>query len=817
MVMIWRNRRDLTAPSERPVHVHVPVVQAPEKLRVPWSARGRQSCPSVLSKRLSSADIDRLTSNGSFVSDTSSVVSGEATPQGKPFIRCRIRSTSQVAPSMRPAVARVEFPARQRPNYFALSRRVAAIQRFAQERQQARAAAARASVADSLFEESQDASEASIEFANKSPRKKTCSFVSKSVSKRRVERAKSCGDLPETNEEFQLEELEELLVDPEEVKKRAGSLFKRHVAAGSKTVTMDRLEPLLLDLGEELEMCLPETPRSRGRLVRARMRKFDSSGLGELSGNDFEQMYLWSLWRKHEDLNPPIFARSNLVTNTFEGNPTSDYEVQEELGKGQYGVAHRVVNLQTSHERAMKTIKQRTECVSDLRAEVELLALLDHPHILRLFELYIDDENLFIITDLCYGGEMLDIVKEHAKISRPLPESWVIRAFSQTLCAVAYCHMKGVVHKDLKFENLMLRKKVTCDSPVDEIHVVIIDVGMSELFGDRHGKDDRCKDFGGTLFTMAPEVFARDFSQKCDIWSIGCLLFAMFNTKPLYVRDHHGNDVLYPYPFLGQPCAEDPYGVRSLRKKQKEGPSIDLVTSSEQAKDVILRMLAFRENERPSALECLQMPWFTSEKKKYVELSNKQVRALVDHAEREARLWWAVVQASGATQLPMEEFEQLSELFTSIGANGTLSVQDLSLAMQRKGVSEKQADEIARCVDVDGSGHIEWSEFVAAMLPACHLGPAVDLTFKQLDWNNDGQIDRAQLLELLKDGTIIGHEMSSPLAHLQTDMLLYEMGTSEKISIQDFQSWFEQGSFYSPQPCANTSTQFSWAQEVQSW
>ena len=103
------------------------------------------------------------------------------------------------------------------------------------------------------------------------------------------------------------------------------------------------------------------------------------------------------------------------------------------------------------------------------------------------------------------------------------------------------------------------------------------------------------------------------------------------------------------------------------------------------------------------------------------------------------------------------------------------------------------------------------------MLPACHLGPAVDLTFKQLDWNNDGQIDRAQLLELLKDGTIIGHEMSSPLAHLQTDMLLNEMGTSEKISIQDFQGWFEQGSFYSPQPCANTSTQFSWAQEVQSW
>ena len=86
---------------------------------------------------------------------------------------------------------------------------------------------------------------------------------------------------------------------------------------------------------------------------------------------------------------------------------------------------------------------------------------------------------------------------------------------------------------------------------------------------------------------------------------------------------------------------------------RKEGPSIDLVTSSEQAKDVILRMLAFRENERPSALECLQMPWFTSEKKKYVELSNKQVRALVDHAEREAPrvgpVWFSAIVCKGSS------------------------------------------------------------------------------------------------------------------------------------------------------------------------
>jgi len=790
------------------MHVYQDVPKAEHQAhKSPW-LRLRESATrsptSLFPGEYRRCSFQNVTKRPSFCSEQSSLGSDESTPRPAVTRVMRhavtVQSSSQVTP-------RVVWKSISQPECGVT--RGQPTSECIRQAHEARQTAA-TSACEELQEESHESScndENIAELANQSPKKKTCSFISKSSSVRSIKRSTSSATVDD-----EMNALEELLGQPDELRTRAMRHFKQHVAKESTTLGMEQLESVIMDLGAALGLSLPESPESRSRLVRARMRRFNAKGDGQLSSSDFEQMYRWTLWRKYEDLNPPTLTRSNLVTATFQGSPTLHYDVQDELGKGQYGVTHRVVNRQTFHKRAMKTIG-RAECVSDLRAEVELLALLDHPHILRLFELYIDDRNLFIITDLCYGGEMLDIVKEHAKLSKPLPESWVIRAFSQTLCAVAYCHRMGVMHKDLKFENIMLRKRVHCESPVDEIHVVIIDVGMSELFGDRHGKEARSKDFGGTLHTMAPEVFKRDFSHKCDTWSIGCLLFSIFNTKPLYVRDQTGQDVWYPYPFIPEPCGSDPFGVRSLRRKQRAGPPMEHINASEKAQDVIRHMLAYDENARPCVSDCLQLPWFAADEKKTIELSTKQIRALLDHSEREACLWWGVVQGSGATQLPLEQFAQLSELFTSIGANGVLTVEDLSLALERTGVPARRAAEAARVVDFNGSGQIEWSSFVAAMLPACHLGSAVDLTFKQLDLKNDGHIDRAELCELLKDGTIRGDEMSSPMASLQSDMMLREIsGCSKQISMEDFQEWFARGSFFSPETQQGVEHQFSWPQ-----
>merc|ERR1712046_130167 len=105
------------------------------------------------------------------------------------------------------------------------------------------------------------------------------------------------------------------------------------------------------------------------------------------------------------------------------------------------------------------------------------------------------------------------------------------------------------------------------------IHVVLIDVGLSELFGLQHGKPLRSNNLAGNLATMAPQVINKDFSCKCDIWSIGCLLYAAFNAVPKYLVDEAtGTTTFYTYPFLPQPTVADPVGVKSLIASQKHGP-----------------------------------------------------------------------------------------------------------------------------------------------------------------------------------------------------------------------------------------------------
>merc|ERR1719414_1719833 len=107
--------------------------------------------------------------------------------------------------------------------------------------------------------------------------------------------------------------------------------------------------------------------------------------------------------------------------------------------------------------------------------EVDKLKTLDHPNLLRLFEYFVDDQALYLVTDLMAGGVLLDaIVQSHMK-GQPLAEQWSKRVFLDMCEGIACAHAKGVMHKDLKLDNVML-------SSVEHPNAVVIDVGFAELF-----------------------------------------------------------------------------------------------------------------------------------------------------------------------------------------------------------------------------------------------------------------------------------------------------------------------------------------------
>lgn len=607
------------------------------------------------------------------------------------------------------------------------------------------------------------------------------------------------------DEDKQMLSLACFLDNPQFVVASARQLLRRYDTDGDGELSFVEVESVVAEFDRQLG-CTASEALQRYRTLPLKVSKwFDAKGDGKIGIDELAEFLKWSLWCKYDELMPLSFKRNDLVGALRKGSYSRHYSILSKLGNGQFGVVDKVMHRYTGSLRVMKSIdKEKTlQAGVDWQKEIDSLAMLDHPHILRLYECYQDDRTVSMISDICLGGELLHIVEEQARKQARLAEPWLAQVFSQTLEAISYCHTKGLMHKDLKFENIMLHSKVTCDSPINDIHVVLIDVGLSELFGLQHGKPLRSNNLAGNLATMAPQVINKDFSCKCDIWSIGCLLYAAFNAVPKYLVDEAtGTTTFYTYPFLPQPTVADPVGVKSLIASQKHGPPMqELQNASFEAHDIIKQMLNFDEQHRPSAVECLEMPWFKRAlPQKCAKLCPRQVSKLQQNHSNGSHHWWRAMGALAATQLPASETAWLLELFKQVDAQkcGFVSCDELHLSLQQLGLPSGDAEHVAKNAAFDKSGRVEWSAFVAAMLPMNRqlFVNAVRTAFETIDANKDGYIDHDEICQLLSNRQLqLSQTPLNPhrtFATCTADMMLAEMDIDGIgiISSQDFNAYF---------------------------
>ena len=149
------------------------------------------------------------------------------------------------------------------------------------------------------------------------------------------------------------------------------------------------------------------------------------------------------------------------------------YEIQDTLGQGAYGAVKKVIHKGLNEERALKILKKSNlESVKDFLNEIEMLKTIDHPNVLKYYEYFEDKNYYYIITEYCSGGEIMNYIKDRKGIS----EDAAAIIMKQLLSAVAYCHQKGIVHRDLKAANLLFKHEVTSDS---EMMIKVIDFGIS--------------------------------------------------------------------------------------------------------------------------------------------------------------------------------------------------------------------------------------------------------------------------------------------------------------------------------------------------
>ena len=264
-------------------------------------------------------------------------------------------------------------------------------------------------------------------------------------------------------------------------------------------------------------------------------------------------------------------------------NKISYYEIGKIIGKGAYSVVKICKNKITQEKFAMKIYEKKNlkdhiikKCISK---EIEILKKLNHPNIVKLYDTIYTDKYILLIQELVNGKSLRDYYNLEIRNQKNISENklkLLTIIFKQILSAFDYIHRKGIAHRDIKLENILLTKN-------NEIK--IIDFG----FGMYNPRNTLQNFFCGTPNYMAPEIILKKEynGQKADIWSLGILIYKLFCAD---------------FPFKGKNQKELYNQIIKGKFKIK-----DYVPES--VKIIIEKMIKVKPNQRISCEQALLSHW----------------------------------------------------------------------------------------------------------------------------------------------------------------------------------------------------------------
>ena len=396
-----------------------------------------------------------------------------------------------------------------------------------------------------------------------------------------------------------------------------------------------------------------------------------------------------------------VALNNDVIVSGNEINPEKIYIKTKMLGNGAFGEVWLVHHKDLDRDFAMKIIKKRKNRESDEKEilnEIEILKKLDHPKILKIIDFYSTTKKYYMITEYCPEGELFNEIIKVGKFD----EGHTAFIINQILKAMVYCHKMNIIHRDLKPENIMItvREKNGC------LQVKLIDFGTAKIFekGQQENK------YVGSSYYMAPEIIKRQYNEKCDLWSIGVILYILLTGRP---------------PFDGN---DDEEILENVKKGVYDKWAYPFPSLSSHAKDLMSKLLQYDPEKRLSAEEALEHPWFnTAEFKKQdkvnaiaPELAKELIQNMTKYRSDNI-LKCAVIAYLIHHITNTEECNEASKLFNKIDINSDGKIEKNELIQgfeQYWGISKEEAKEkvdlIFANIDTDFNGFIEYEEFVRA-------------------------------------------------------------------------------------------------------
>ncbi|XP_071738908.1 calcium-dependent protein kinase 26-like [Rutidosis leptorrhynchoides] len=450
------------------------------------------------------------------------------------------------------------------------------------------------------------------------------------------------------------------------------------------------------------------------------------------------------------------------ILQTKTGNMKEHYQLGILLGQGQFGTTFLCVEKSTGKEYACKTIAKRKlveqEDVDDVRREIQIMHhMAGHPNIISIVDAYEDAVSVYLIMELCAGGELFDRIIErgHYTEKKAADLSRVIVSVMEA------CHSLGVMHRDLKPENFLF---VNWD---EEAPLKSIDFGLSVFFKPGEMFHDTC----GTAYYMAPEVLRKQYDKGCDVWSAGVIIYILLCGIPPFWDETE--DGIYTKILEGE-----------LDLESEPWPSV-----SDSAKDLIRGMLERDVTMRITAHEALNHPWIHDGVAPDKPLDSAVLSRLKQFSAMNKIKKMAIKVI--AESLSEEEIAGLKEMFKMMDTDdsGQITLEELKDGLEKVGSNIKYAEmiQLMDAADLDNNGTIDYGEFIAAMLhlnkvqkeehlfaafsyfdkdgsgfitaeelhQACEqygLGDIpLDEVMDEVDKDNDGRIDYSEFVDMMEE------------------------------------------------------------------
>jgi calcium-dependent protein kinase len=427
-----------------------------------------------------------------------------------------------------------------------------------------------------------------------------------------------------------------------------------------------------------------------------------------------------------------IIIKTDTLVRSYDFSPYKKYEELSILGEGTYGLVKKVCLINNKKTiRAMKIISKKNILKGQsnkLFEEIEILRRLEHPNIMKIYEYFIDDKNIYIITEFCDQGDLLGKMKKLYSMS----ELVVKYLMSQILDALAYLHDNRVFHGDIKLENIMLyktsRKKikrftvinkdlnsdVNLQNKLDNVsgqtsdyvedmsnyEIKLIDFGCSKYLTKK--KNNVLSGIVGTSIYCSPEVIDNSYDEKSDEWSCGVLMYILL----------YGDT-----PFAGNTEEEIFENIKNY--------NIDfdkLENVSENCLDLIKKLINPKKQYRITALEALRHPFFTEKLNPKNILTHHKDLSILKRYKKIKKyptiLHKVVVAYCCFNYISQEEEKKLKELFLFLDENNVkkLREKDFIRGFEKAkiSISPLEIKDLMNLLDSDGSKVIEYQEFLRA-------------------------------------------------------------------------------------------------------